>query len=328
VCIPAVARLIEGAADLVGARGEGPGPSGPSPLAPYLREGIGPAALLEGRLRPWLELSAHSYLAGGGSTQHRQNRRCIEIVLGAFAMTVWAIEVLDDLVDGDQPESGCQAPNLALYLIGDGHRLLFTLPPRAASQLHAYWSDQWVRWASAQAQDVAIASGEKGGGAAGALTVAEGCGLVTRWGAEAAAIAAGATLGVRDALARFGQHLGTAEKILHDLNDVWPGPTFCRDLGRSTAQMGTSLPLALALDAGLLAGGCVHDPRVALVTEEARLLLLQRGVLHHAWAYADHYRLLAAQALHDLERVGGDAAMLEPLLNLPTDLRALDVQDP
>jgi hypothetical protein len=64
-------------------------------------------------------------------------------------------------------------------------------------------------------------------------------------------------------------------------------------------------------------------------SDDARLRrqLLECCALHYAWAYADCYRLQAADALDRFARAGGDPTPLVPVLALPDDLRAVRVEE-
>jgi hypothetical protein len=57
-----------------------------------------------------------------------------------------------------------------------------------------------------------------------------------------------------------------------------------------------------------------------------RRQLLECGALHYAWAYADWYRLLAADALDRFARAGGDPTPLVPVLALPPEVRAIQTR--
>jgi geranylgeranyl pyrophosphate synthase len=227
------------------------------------------------------------------------------------------VDVLDDVADGDEPDCGRQAPNLALALLGESIGLLGGLPPPLAGRLQRLWSAAWTRCAAAQARDVAL-TGLAAPTVEDALAVAEGSGLLTRWAVEAGALLAGAPPALVAPLALFGQHLGTAEKLLHDLHDVWPSSQRSDDLARPSCN----LALIAARQMGLLpAAGHLGD-ETAL-----RERLLGAGVLHYAWAHADRYRLAAAAALEDFAGAGGDAASLWPILALSPDLRVVQGDD-
>lgn len=293
----------------------------PSPLDCWLAHMAGPEALRRGALPAWLEMAARAYLACGGRLSSSRERRQLERVLAAFAAGVAALEALDDLADGDEPECGQrQAPNLALALLGESLGLLCELPAPVSAHLQRRWAELWTRCAAAQALDVALSTTPLS--VEQALRVAEGSGLVTRWAVEAGALLAGAPPTLLAPLALLGRRLGTAEKLLHDLHDVWPGPHRSSDLGRP----GCNLALAAARQVGLLvenAGSVTGAPE----QEALRRQLLESGVLHYAWAQADRYRLAAARALERFAAAGGDAAPLRPILALSPDLLILQRDD-
>lgn len=293
----------------------------PSPLDDWLAQMAGPEALRRGALPVWLEMAARGYLACGGRLASARERRDLERVLAAFAAGVAALEALDDLADGDEPEcSQRQAPNLALALLGESLSLLCELLAPVAARLQRRWGDLWTQCAAAQALDVALAAAPLS--VEQALRVAEGSGLVTRWAVEAGALLAGAPSTLLAPLALFGRRLGTAEKLLHDLHDVWPGEHRSSDLERPSCN----LALAAARQVGLLP----EQPEnvIGVPEQEAlRRLLLESGVLHYAWAQADRYRLAAARALDRFAAGGGDAAPLRPILALSPDLLVLQRDD-
>jgi len=291
----------------------------PSALDALLRQEAGAALVEGGRLRPWLELMIRAYWACGEHAHTPAARRNLATVLAAFAASMGALEVLDDLADGDLPAAGRQAPNLALALLGESTALLCRLPSGPRARLLPYWGSMWTRCAAAQAEDVALAA-RADLTEAEALMVARGSGLLTRWAVEAGALVAGAGADLRAPLADFGQHLGAAEKLLHDLLDLWPGAGPARDLSRWSC----SLALAVARRSGLI-------PREPVETADAanalRDRLLQSGLLHYAWACADQCRCDAANALDRFARAGGDPTPLRGVLALPPELQPLQMED-
>lgn len=291
----------------------------PSALDAVLRQDAGAEMIEGGRLRPWLELMIRACWACGEHTHTPAARRNLALALAAFAASVWALEVLDDLADGDSPAAGRQAPNLALALLGESTALLCRLPSVLRARLLPYWGSLWTRCAAAQAEDVALAA-RSDLTEAEALMVAQGSGLLTRWAVEAGALVAGARADLRAPLAEFGQQLGTAEKLLHDLLDLWPSAHPARDLHRPSC----SLALAIARCSGVIP--C--DPVATADVEKAfRDRLLQSGLLHYAWACADQSRCHAANALDRFARAGGDPTPLRSALALPPELHSLQMED-
>jgi geranylgeranyl pyrophosphate synthase len=153
-----------------------------------------------------------------------------------------------------------------------------------------------------------------------AVVVAEGSGAFTRWAVEAGAVMAGAGTHLRAPLVAFGQHLGTAEKLLHDSHDLWPGPHPSHDLHRPSC----SVALAVARQHNILVtnASCMESDDAML-----RRQLLECGALHYAWAYADWYRLQAADALERFAQAGGNPEPLIPVLALPDEVRAVRVEE-
>jgi geranylgeranyl pyrophosphate synthase len=150
-----------------------------------------------------------------------------------------------------------------------------------------------------------------------AVAVAEGSGSPTRWAVEAGALLAGGNL--RQPLAEFGQHLGTAEKLLHDVHDLWPGERPSHDLRRPSCN----LAVVVARGQGVVSRGS----DVASVDDDTlRRRLLESGALHYAWACADWYRLQAADALDRFAQAGGDPTPLVPVLALPPEVRAVQTR--
>jgi len=311
--------LLGGAARLLSCRHEALARYRPSALDLLLPQVAGPAQIERGALRPWLALLTRAYRACGGDGRAPGTRRELETVLAAFAAAMAALEILDDMVDGDPPEGGRQAPNLALALIGQSTQLLCDLPIPLGHRLLALWGELWARCAAAQALDFSLAS-TSDLTLDQALAVARGSGLVTRWAVEAGALAAGAPAALIAPLVDFGEHLGAADKLLHDLHDLWPGAHRSRDLHRPNC----SLTLVAARDLGL-AGG--EHPATLDNDAALRQRLLAGGALHFAWACADEHRLGAAAALEAFARAGGDPEPLLPALALSPDLQVFELQD-
>ena len=284
----------------------------PSALDELLAHVAGSDAVEHGRLRPWLDLVVHAYIACDGHARAPGAERTLSVTTAAVAATVTALDILDDLADGDEPDAGRQAPNLALALVGEATSLLSLLPATSAAPLLALWGSMWTRCAAAQARDVSL-SADAHPSVEQALAVAEGSGLVTRWAVEAGALAAGAPAAMAAPLARFGHDLGTAEKLLHDVHDLWPGPSHSRDLRRPCC----SLALALARREGTFPA--LEDLN-RYDDDTLRRRLLDGGALHQAWAYADLYRLRAAGALERFAATGGAPNPLNHILALPADL--------
>ncbi len=285
----------------------------PPALTEMLEQGVGPQAIEGGPLRPWAESMIRAYWACGGRTNTPMEVDELEMAVAAFAACMSALEILDDLIDGDEPDGGRQAPNLALAFIGESTTLLSRLAPGHAALLLAFWGDMWGRCGTAQAQDVAF-SERHDLTVAQALAVAEGSGPFTRWAVEAGALLAGASADLRAPLSDFGQYLGTAEKLLHDMHDLWPDGHPSRDLHRPSCN----LALVVARNEGVL----LQD-RDAVTDDDddaLRRRIHDSGALHYAWAYADQYRLQAAGALDRFAAAGGDAAPLVPVLALPPEL--------
>lgn len=283
-------------------------------LTELLEQGVGPRAIQQGPLRPWAESMIRAYWACGGRTNTLMEADELEMAVAALAACMGALEILDDLVDGDEPAGGRQAPNLALVFIGESTLLLTRLSPARAAPLLAFWGAMWTRCAAAQAQDVAL-SEQRDLTVAQALAVAEGSGPFTRWAVEAGALLAGAPADLRAPLADFGRYLGTAEKLLHDVHDLWPDEHPARDLHRPSCN----LALVVARGEGVLP----QDRDAATGDDDAlRRRIHGSGALHYAWAYADQYQLQAAEALERFAAAGGDAAPLIPVLALPPEVLA------
>lgn len=314
-----LARLLERAARRLQDRHDLLQRDGSSALGPLLEQVAGPDAFSCHPLRTWMELLARSYCACTGEVVLCDVPPALERVVASFAASIGALEILDDLIDGDMPIGERHAPNLALALLGESLALLPTLPDTNVHQLNETWGHLWSRCAAAQARDLESASNpaltvEQ------ALQVAQGSGLVTRWAVEAGALLAGASSTLRVPLVDFGQHLGTAEKLLHDLHDLWPGPHPSRDLHRPTCN--PAVVLARATDVP----SC-SSPDEATDDSTLRLRLRDSGVLHYLWFCADDYRLRAATALDDFARAGGDPRSLYPVLHLPAELRLVQTED-
>ena len=309
--------LLCGAAQLLSCRHAVLARCRSSALDLLLPQVAGPAQIERGALSPWLALLACAYRACGEDGRALGARREMETVLAAFAAAMAALEILDDLVDGDPPEGGRQAPNLALALIGQSTQLLCDLPVPLGHRLLALWGELWAQCAAAQALDVSLAS-TSDLTVDQALAVARGSGMVTRWAVEAGALAAGAPAALIAPLVDFGEHLGVADKLLHDLHDLWPGAHHSRDLHRPNC----SLALVAARDLGL-AGGEHSEMRDSDAARRQRLLAC--GALHYAWACVDEHRLGAAAALETFARMGGDPKPLLPALALPPDLQVFEL---
>ena len=291
----------------------------PSPLDALVGCVAGPATVEQGPLRPWAELMIRSYWACGGEVNRRAERRALEIAVAALVVGMSALEILDDLIDGDEPAGGQQGPNLALVCIGESMALLSRLPSQRSVPMLACWGESWVHCAAAQARDAAC-SAERNLTVEQAVAVAAGSGSFTRWAVETGAVMAGARKALRTPLAEFGQQLGAAEKLLHDIHDLWPGSRPSRDLRRPTCN--PALVIARLHDA-------VAPPYHSDVINDdlPRRRILESGALHYAWAYADQYRLQAADALARFAHVGGDPTPLTPVLALSPELAAIREDD-
>jgi len=82
----------------------------PSALDALLQREAGAALVEGGQLRPWLELMIRAYWACGGHTHTSAARRNLATALAAFAVSMGALEVLDDLADGDPPPLAVRPP--------------------------------------------------------------------------------------------------------------------------------------------------------------------------------------------------------------------------
>jgi geranylgeranyl pyrophosphate synthase len=143
---------------------------------------------------------------------------------------------------------------------------------------------------------------------------------VTQWAGEAGAIVADAAPALAAPLADFGRYLGTAQKLLHDLHDLWPGAQRSGNLRPTSGN----LALAVARDSGLAPA---ESETLALDDDGLCRRLFACGALHYAWACADQYRRHAADALHLFAAAGGNAAPLASLLDLPPELRLVQMED-
>lgn len=290
-----------------------------SPLDPWFVDAATVAGTDRHALRAWQGLIVRANWACGGQTRMPNESEHLSTVLAAFGLSVCALEVLDDLVDGDPPAAGRQAPNLALAVLGAGLELLAALPVLRASTLLAYWGGMYGRCAAAQAHDVAATlAGCRSTDEA--LVVAEGSGLVTQWAVEAGSLLAGAPARLLEPLATFGRHLGTAEKLLHDLHDLWPG-----DHCQSPVRLSNcNLTLAAARQEGVLPKAHTPDWDDG---PSLRRRLYDSGLLHYAWACSDLYRLRAASALGRFGEAGGDTSLLIPVLGLTQETYLLQGEE-
>ncbi|GEM_PF-3431012 len=290
-----------------------------SPLDPWLGDVSTTAGTDWRTLHAWQSLIVRANWACGGQTRMPSESEHLSTVLAAFGLSVCALEVPDDLADGDLPASGRQAPNLALALLGAGQELLAALSIFQAQTLLAYWSSMYRRCAAAQARDVAATlAGCRSTDEA--LVVAEGSGLVTQWAVEAGSLLAGAPARLQEPLAAFGRDLGTAEKLLHDLHDLWPGDHCQSPVRRSNCN----LTLAAARQEGVLPKAHTADWDDG---PSLRRRLYDSGLLHYAWACSDLYRLRAASALGRFGEAGGDASLLIPVLGLTQEMHLLQSEE-
>ncbi len=286
----------------------------PSVLDALLGDVAGPALVEQGPLRSWAELVIRAYWACGGETNTSAERRSLELTVGALIIGMSALEILDDLIDGDEPDGGPQGPNLALVCIGESMSLMSRLSSECGFSMVTCWGEPWARCAVAQARDAAWST-EQDLTVEQAVAVVEGSGSFTRWAVEAGAVMAGAPIALRTTVTEFGEKLGTAEKRLHDMHDLWPGPQPSRDLCRPTCN----LALRVARLNGIIPTA-YHSTGVG--DDVLRQQMLESGALHFAWAYADQYRLQAAEALERFAHAGGDPT---PLVSVPALSPELDV---
>jgi hypothetical protein len=251
-------------------------------------------------LRLQSELLIRAHWACGAPAHTSTARHYLETVVAAFAAVVCALEVLDELADG-------QASDLALALLGKSIELVRGLPEPLAPRLLAHWGALWTRCAAAQTLDAALSAGPD-------LTTS---GRVTQWAVEAGAIIAEAAPELVAPLADFGRYLGTAQKLLHALS---PGAHRCGDLRRLSGN----LTLAVAQDSGL--APTESEPGV-LDRAVLRRRLVECDAPDYARACADQCRRHAAEALRLFAGAGGNPTPLAGLLDLPPELRFVQMED-
>jgi hypothetical protein len=269
----------------------------------------GAAAPGRSGLRLQSELLIRAHWACGAQV-HTSTARChLETVVAAFAAVVCALEVLDELADG-------QASDLALALLGESIELVRGLPEPLAPRLLAHWGALWTRCAAARTLDAAL-SAWPDLTVSQAIRVATTSGLVTQWAVEAGAIVADAAPGLVAPLADFGRYLGTAQKLQHALS---PGAHRCGDLRR----LSSNLTLAVAHDSGL----APTEPDTRTLDGDAlRRRLVECDAPDYAWACADQCRRHAADALRLFAGAGGDPIPLAGLLELPPELHFVQMED-
>ena len=284
-----------------------------------LRGDAGAQPLEQGGLRLQAELLIRAHWACGARADTSIARRDLETVVAAFAAVVCALEVLDELADGDEPAADCQASDLGLALLGESIELFRGLPEPLGPRLLAHWGALWTRCAAARTLDAAL-SAWPDLTVSQAIRVATSSGLVTQWAVEAGATSAGAAPALVAPLADFGRSLGTAQKLLHDLHDLWPGAHRCGDLRRPRCN----LALAVARDSGL--APTEGDPG-ARDGDGLRRRLFECGALDYARACADQYCRHAADALRRFAGAGGDPAPLAGLLDLPPELQVVQMEN-
>ena len=269
----------------------------------------GAAAAGHSGLRLQSELLIRAQWACGAQAHTSTARRHLETVVAAFAAVVCALEVLDELADG-------QASDLALALLGESIELVRGLPEPLAPRLLAHWGALWTRCAAARTLDAAL-SAWPDLTVSQAIRVATTSGLVTQWAVEAGAIVADAAPGLVAPLADFGRYLGTAQKLLHMLS---PGAHRPGDLRRPSGN----LALAVAHDSGLEP----TEPDTRTLDGDAlRRRLVECDAPDYAWACADQCRRHAADALRLFAGAGGDPIPLAGLLDLPPELHFVQMED-
>jgi geranylgeranyl pyrophosphate synthase len=266
-----------------------------------------------GGLRFQLELLIRAQWACDAQVHTSSARRDLEAVVAAFAAVVCALEILDELADG-------QASDLALALLGESIELVRGVPEPLAPRLLAHWGALWTRCAAARTLDAALATWPDLT-VSQAIRVATTSGLVTQWAVEAGAIIADAAPGLMAPLADFGRYLGTAQKLLHDLHALSAGAHHWGDLRRLSGKGA----LVVARDSGL--PPTEPDPGV-LDGDLLRRQLVECGTLDYAWACADQCRRRAAAALRLFAGAGGDPTPLAGLLDLPPRLHFVPMDDP
>ena len=263
-------------------------------------------------LRLQSELLIRAQWACGTQAHTSTARRHLETVVAAFAAVVCALEVLDELSDG-------QASDLALALLSESIELVRGLPEALAPRLLAHWGALWTRCAAAQTLDAALSAGPDLT-VSQAIRVATSSGLVTQWAVEAGAIVADAAPGLVAPLADFGRYLGTAQKLLHDLHALSPGAHRWGDPRRLSGDLAP----AVARDSGL--APTEPDPGV-LDGEVLGRRLVECDAPDYARACADQCRRHAAEALRLFAGAGGNPTPLAGLLDLPPELRFVQMED-
>jgi hypothetical protein len=269
------------------------------------------AAAAPGRsgLRLQSELLIRAHWACAPQAPTSAARRHLETVVAAFAAVVCALEVLDELADG-------QASDLALALLGESIALVRGLPEPLAPRLLAHWGALWTRCAAARTLDTAL-SAWPDLTVSQAIRVATTSGLVTQWAVEAGAIVADAAPELVGPLADFGRYLGTAQKLLHALS---PGAHRCGE----SRRLSGNLTLAVAPDSGLAA----TEPEAGVLDRDAlRRRLVECDAPDYAWACADQCRRHAADALRLFAGAGGDPTPLAALLELRPELHFVQMDD-
>ena len=314
-----VASLLQGAGQRLLASHDQLRQRHPAALDLLLQGEAGAPALEQGGLRLQLELLIRAHWACGARAHTVIARRDLETVVAAFAAVVCALKVLDELADGDVPAADRQASDLGLALLGESIELFRGLRAPLGPRLLARWGALWTRCVAASTLDAALWAWPDLT-VSQAIHVATSCGWVTQWAVAAGALSAGATPELVAPLADFGRYLGTAQKLLHDLHDLSPGAYRSGDVRRPRG----TLALAVGRDSGL--APAEGDPG-ARDSDGLRRRLFEYGALDYARACADQYCRHAAESLSRFAGAGGDPAPLAGLLDLPSGLHVVQMED-
>lgn len=257
--------------------------------APLQRRG----RLLAGVLPPWVELPLACALAAGGDW-----RPAVPVAV-AMELTAAALELLDDLEDGDlPPDDPLQALSPARQLNASTGLLtlaLSTLDGEAGRTLAAA-----VLVATA-GQDDDLAGEGAGLSEAACLAIARAktAGL-SSCAARLGALTGGAPAPLIEIYARFGFCLGMAGQLANDLRAAEPGRVHPDLLRRK--------PTVLLAAAGLAGPAGAGPAPTALVDQ-----LYTSGAVTYTWLLAEAER---QEALATLERLAASGQSVAPLRSL------------
>jgi len=249
--------------------------------------------LLAGARPPWVELPLACALAAGGDW------RPAVPVATAMELTASALELLDDLEDGDlAPDDPLQALSPARQLNASTGLLtlaLSTLDGAAGRALAA------AVLAATAGQDDDLAGEGAGYSEAACLAIARAktAGL-SSCAARLGALAGGAPAHLVESYAHFGLCLGMAGQLANDLRAADPA--------RGHTDLLRRKPTVLLAAAGLAGPDAAPAPPAALVDR-----LYASGAVAYTWLLAETER---QEALATLERLAGSGQAVAPLRSL------------